>query len=525
MQQTAEDAEGSLCSVESTQTVDATSKTPAGELISHAPALLIAAVCASLILYYQNWPLGSDVAGQFLLARAMRNGARLYVDLLEINPPLWFWMAMPFDALAQWTQIPAPSLIIVTPGGLVGAVVRCARRLLPSDVPATGFLLYLVLVLLVVPMRNLEQREHLALIAAVPLMLLAAARRSDRVVPSGLALWIGFAASLGLMLKPQFAAVPILLELWLLLALGRRWMPLRPENLSMATAAVLYALAIVTLCPTYLPEVVAKIAPIYQMTGPSLLDIVGGLPMLWLLMIIGLAVQRHVFRTGVGPMTMAFATGFVGFGFAFAVQHKGWLYQGVPATGCLALALAAVFLDWQHQTRFKLLLPVLMSLPFLLPFLEPREAMTGDLDITPALEGLGPKDRIGLISVTGITEWPAAGRRELHMASRFGTYWILAALDADPTNAVIAANARKAISDNVADYRCSRPRRIIFTRSMQPGDRSRAGHPEDFFRQDPAFVAVMDRYQLWKSYGIFHIYQAVSAIPAPVDPAKCLHFG
>ena len=40
----------------------------------------------------------SDVSWQLWIARQLNGGARLYRDIVEVNPPLWFWMALPVDA-------------------------------------------------------------------------------------------------------------------------------------------------------------------------------------------------------------------------------------------------------------------------------------------------------------------------------------------------------------------------------------------------------------------------------------------
>ncbi len=72
------------------------------------------------------------------------------------------------------------------------------------------------------------QREQLVLIATLPYAALIAARRAGRQVAPALALVIGAAAALGFALKHYFLIVPLLLELWLVLAsgeAGRRFGP------------------------------------------------------------------------------------------------------------------------------------------------------------------------------------------------------------------------------------------------------------------------------------------------------------
>src|SRR4051794_9271264 len=80
--------------------------------------LFVAIVTWGLLLYYSG-PISPDVAGQFWIAHSMRSGARLYVDIVEVNPPLWFWMAMPIDALAEALGWGSEPLTIVAVGALV----------------------------------------------------------------------------------------------------------------------------------------------------------------------------------------------------------------------------------------------------------------------------------------------------------------------------------------------------------------------------------------------------------------------
>ena len=42
----------------------------------------------------------SDVAWQLWIGQRMLAGANLYRDIIETNPPLWFWMALPLDRIA-----------------------------------------------------------------------------------------------------------------------------------------------------------------------------------------------------------------------------------------------------------------------------------------------------------------------------------------------------------------------------------------------------------------------------------------
>lgn len=491
------------------------------------PPTLVLILTVCLMIYYSG-PICPDVSGQFWLARAMRNGSRLYVDIVEINPPLWFWMAMPVDWIAQVLGVRSVPVTILIVGLLVLAVVKGAARLLRlgGTTPSPLYLGYLALILLIMPMNQLEQREHLALLGAVPYLMLAAVRRQQRAADPWLAVLIGAGAALGFALKPYFLAVPLLTEFWLLTALRRQWRPFRVETMALALTGGAYGFSVLIFTPQYFSIVVPQQIPVYQLSGPAVGESLGALPWLWGFMIAGIAAHWRPIVRNRAPATIAFLCGAAGFGLAYFVQHKGWLYQGLPATGCLALALGAVQAETgRARGLVRLFVPALMALPLSLPLVKTELTIGPANDIAPAVADLKRGDGLGLISPLGAADWPATTGRDLRLSSRFGQYWMLAAFDKHPHDARVRQFAYQAIRDTALDYRCLPPKVIVFTRFHA---RSRnvptVDDPYPFFMADPAFAAVMSHYRLWKKYGIFEAYHQVTPI-APVDPSNCRNPG
>src|SRR5215469_7696746 len=56
------------------------------------PALVLVLVIAAI---RSLGTVDSDVSWQLWIAHQLNGGARLYHDIIEANPPLWFWMGMP----------------------------------------------------------------------------------------------------------------------------------------------------------------------------------------------------------------------------------------------------------------------------------------------------------------------------------------------------------------------------------------------------------------------------------------------
>jgi len=465
--------------------------------------------------------LSPDISGQLWIARAMRRGGRLYTDIVELNPPLWFWMAIPVDALGEALGLRSERVIIGVVGGLVLAVVAAIHRLgrASPSIPLALFCSYVALILLVMPARNLEQREHLVLIGAVPWLMLAAARRTGTVVSPWLAIGIGIAAGLGFALKPYFLGVPVLVEAWLIISLRRAWRPLRAETVALAATGLLYGAAIGFVTPHYLATI-SRLSGFYADFGTTLWGATGFIQIVWAVFLLVIVSQWRVLAKA--PLTVAFTLGAIGFALSWGVQHKGWLYHGLPTTGCLALALAALIMEAGPAigTRLRLFVPAMLLWPLSFALIDTEPAVAPDNDIGAAMTHLRAGDALGLISSIGATSWPSLVGRDLRLSSRFTQYWMLAALRARPNDPDVAAYGREVVRQTAFDYRCGPPKVIVFVRfSRQPGA-SAMDDPYAYFMREPDFAQVMQHYRRARTSGDYEAWVPASPLPL-VDRRLC----
>ncbi|MFN2474356.1 MAG: hypothetical protein ABR588_10640 [Sphingomicrobium sp.] len=485
---------------------------------------MILAITLFLLAWFTG-PLCPDVSGQFWNAHAMRRGARLYVDIVEINPPLWFWMAMPVDRLAELLGVRTQPVTIMVIAATVLGAVYAVGRLLPdaSSRARAAFLAYVAAILLIMPARQLEQREHLVLIGAVPYLVLAAARRQQRDVRPMLALLIGVGAGLGFALKPYFLAVPASVELWLIVALRRAWRPGRPEIAALCMTGAAYAAAVLIFTPQYLSSAIPLLLTAYNGFGATFMQTIGLLPLIWLCILLGIIEQWRASRWPPAPLTTALLIGAGGFALAWALQHKGWLYQGLPASGCGALALAAILFETGPSASrlVRLFAPALLVWPLSFAIVDTETTITPNNDIAPALAELQAGDAFGLVSTAGATTWPSTVDRDLRLSSRYGQYWMLRALDQRPNDPAIRALAQRAVEETALDYRCLPPKVIIFVRlDRSPSNTEITTDPYRFFAHDPSFAAVLGRYRLWRIGPAYDAYR--QALPLdPIDASLC----
>ena len=89
-------------------------------IIASRPLWLGLAVTALLTILRIPGTVDSDVAWQLWIAGRIHAGANLYRDIIETNPPLWFWMALPLDRIAN--------LVHVRIEGVLAAAVGCMAK-------------------------------------------------------------------------------------------------------------------------------------------------------------------------------------------------------------------------------------------------------------------------------------------------------------------------------------------------------------------------------------------------------------
>ena len=164
------------------------------------PALLLVALISAL---RSTGTVDSDVAWQLWIAGRIHAGARLYTDIIELNPPLWFWMAVPVDRLAALLHIRIEAALVAAMGGAVALSLAAANRLLCRMAPPrrTFLLAYGALVLAAMPWAHVGQREQIVLIATFPYCVLVAERRKGNAIHFAFAAAIGVGAALGFALK------------------------------------------------------------------------------------------------------------------------------------------------------------------------------------------------------------------------------------------------------------------------------------------------------------------------------------
>jgi hypothetical protein len=292
--------------------------------------------------------LNHDVAWMLLAAERALDGQRLYVDVIEVNPPLIIWLSFAPVLSARILVIsPILSFRLIVLGVLAGSVLLSSRVLARED-PERPRALRPVLILAImalIPLVGYDfgQREHLMLGLFLPYLLLASSRADRRPVGPAIPWIVGLAAGIGIAIKPQFLPLWIAIEASLAWERRDRLAWLRPEALAVAAVGVAYGVAVVGLTPDYL-SMARWALPLYARCLPAPFSVMLAEPATMIIAVASIGflalrprgehrqVCRFLLVAGLSLLAIAF------------LQDKGFTYHFYPAmaTGTMLIGLLAL---------------------------------------------------------------------------------------------------------------------------------------------------------------------------------------
>lgn len=316
------------------------------------PALSLAVVMAGVAVVARRRPLGPDVAWFLSVGRRMLAGESLYVDIIDVNPPLISYLMMPPGLIADWLSVSdffALNLYTLAFAGWSGmtslSLLDAAKG---RSFNRSWWVIVLVVVLLILPGYDFGQREHLLVILSVPYLFLKWRRSVDLPTSHSLALMVGLAAGIGFALKPFFVALWLGLEITsYLLRVHRR--PWRPSIEALAVGAVLgfYAAYALIVHHEYI-VMMASVAGIYRDFGVgwrpvAIVSLMAVLPTI-LIAVAARGVPRSKFILA----TLLLIYGAIGAVLAIG-QAKGWYYHFLPMLGSVVVLAGLLLEDHSNE--------------------------------------------------------------------------------------------------------------------------------------------------------------------------------
>jgi hypothetical protein len=313
--------------------------------------------------------VGTDVGWYLVAVRKWLGGAELYSDIVEVNPPLAFYLVVPANWLENISGLGSQSAFFIYVSILAAlSLIWCCRIVLAAGlrpIPAIMMALALFVALLIVPYTDFGQREHFMLAFALPYLVMSALFAERNNLSAAERFAIGTLAVIGLALKPYFLAMPVLVTVARMVLGGSFRQAVRivfsPENLAIGIGCVAYLALIWIRHPVYLETVLPQVKAIYIGVGhdyafwmrlAAAALFLGTPPVLF-------ALARSAERPNATMIVLLAAIS--GFTVSHLVQGKGWHYHFLPALACIVIA-ASFYAGLSLTERKRPLVPALALL-------------------------------------------------------------------------------------------------------------------------------------------------------------------
>ncbi len=175
----------------------------AGALIAGGVACIAFAFVLAL-----RTPMPSDTAWLLWVAHRSLQGAVVYRDIVQVNPPLSHWLHLPPVMLSELTGWPVKpifvAMVLVSSTACVALAAVIWRSWEDPPTPAVGVGVAAGVVAVALAGPFFGQREQFILAAAVPWLALLAVRQGGFEVPLLPALLAGAVLAFGIALKPFY---------------------------------------------------------------------------------------------------------------------------------------------------------------------------------------------------------------------------------------------------------------------------------------------------------------------------------
>ena len=310
-------------------------------LQTYVPLVAILAVA----LVERHFVIGNaDVTWLITACEKLLDGQRLYVDVFELNPPAAIFLYLPAVALARTLGLD-PQIVVDAQVFLAAAlslavasrIVRYCRLL--DGVHGSMIAAFVLAALTILPAQTFGQREHLALIAALPVIATLTARAEGARPPLRSILVAGLGAGAIVCIKPYFV-LAIAMAAGAAALQRRSWRLLFAPELRIAGGvAIVYAVSTIVYYRPFFTDLMPVLTDVYLPVRLPLLKLLIGAPVaLWAaaLMII------LILRRGAGPHRplAVLLSASAGFAAAYVIQGKGWPYHSLPMLALMLIALA-----------------------------------------------------------------------------------------------------------------------------------------------------------------------------------------
>jgi len=439
------------------------------------PGILLSLVFAVVFfLVFSGRYISHDVAWYLVAMRQWLEGAALYVDIVEVNPPLAMYLVLPAIWLADFFGISDTNAMYAFTATVLFISLSWVVQILSHEKSLTEpkrlAALFLTALAVTVPaMANVAQREHLMVILALPYVFGFLVLPRPDSGSSGVAR-AGFAA-IGLSMKPHFMLIPIAITVVEIIKV-RSFRPIfAATNLTILLFGLVYVFLVATVHPAYFYDIIPLGIRVYAAYGYEPLTVLIVAKPELLVAFLGLLIIGAIRTKGAGFLAaLSFAAYLI-----YLAQWTGYSYQSLPIS--IFIALSAGWLVVNNRLRFKVQL-----LSLLLFFYIVGSAITNGFYYNPwiaylteVLEGIAPPQKVMALSSDLREAFPYVVESNAVWTSRYPALWTIAGT----LNELLSLDCSVSVTD------CENLQAIL--------DQSRRAIVDDLVGRNPNILLVMNR--------------------------------
>jgi hypothetical protein len=473
-------------------------------------------------------PPGADTLWRLHIAQGLLDGQVLYRDMIEVNPPLWFWGAIPAAALGGYSALVVINLLATAAG------VVCFSALVDRQSRWAGAL-SLLGALLLVSVGEIGQREQAFLMACALWSALAAARIEGRIVPLWLVAIATCLAAYGFALKHYFVLVPVILEAAIIWHKRRQWRPFRLETVLLAFLAMLYGAAVIYLTPDFLGRVLGLVQASYYGFGPwnSVGPVEKQVRLILQCAFVGIAFVSALVSLNKSVLVRLLLLTLVTCALIVLMQQKGWRYHLIAANGVSIVIMGLIWqgLDATSPRIAKRFVPLGLAALIWMSVGQPAlsNLKTHGQPLDPVLATIIAKEgrdkHIAILSTAPDNAFFPLARAARSHWSRHYSMWMMPGLLTPQTNAKRDAlrleERSRVLAEFVSDLMCRPPDLIVgevgYFRNPEP----KLFDAMAFLREDAMFKAwLAAHYQSQPAIESYPIWRLMGPKPAPENCPK-----
>jgi hypothetical protein len=314
-------------------------------------AIVFAVIISSITLYVLlHRQINLDVAWFVYSAGQVLDGSQWGVDIKDINTPFAVWIYLPFVVLARVINIESILFFKVALTALICLEIvvlyQLFSRILNKE---DGWVKWVVFILLsggisLGPGYTFGQREHIIVLLFLPYLLVSVEYVNNRSIALPARILSTILAGLGLLIKPYYVLLAILLELYIAYRTkntvdGHRR---KIEILTLVSILMGGLIVLWLFYPAYISTLneLLKYYLIYDQVPIAKLLF----PWIWVIIpLVGL--HYYLYNGKFKTLRDFIALGLVGSYSFYLMQQKGWEYQSYFARIMLMLLISLIVLE------------------------------------------------------------------------------------------------------------------------------------------------------------------------------------